>query len=288
MKQIETFNNLLVYENSYSVKFINEYISKNNLNGLRIYRPFEDNPILDFSFLLQIENLKELSIFYFDEIDFSFLYGLKSLKKISLQTVFSDIDFSKLSDIESLSIQWNKKYIKHIDSLINLSTLFVNGYDEKDLNNLKKLDNLKFLSIKSAKCNSLSGVENLSSLEGLFIGGFKNLVNISNLENLKNLKYLFFELCPKIENLDVLKGNISLEILEIIDCKNMKHISFANNLPKLEQLSILGSAIIDDFNLLNIDNIDLLSIDFKKYKIIDKKKNHQQRKSFLNLTEQKS
>lgn len=288
MKQIETFNDLLVYENNYSVKFMNEYISKNNLHGLRIYRPFEDNPILDFSFLLQIENLKELSIFYFDEIDFSFLYELKNLKKISIQTVFSDIDFSKLSHIENLSIQWNKKYIKHIESLINLSSLFVNGYDEKDLNNFKKLDSLKFLSIKNAKCNSLSGVEELQSLEGLFIGGFKNLVNISDLENLKKLKYLFFELCPKIENLDVLKNNRSIEILETIDCKNIKHISFVNSLPKLEQLTILGSTIINDFNLLNIDNIALLSVDFKKYKIIEDKKNHQQRKSFLNLTEKKS
>lgn len=51
------------------------------------------------------------------------------------------------------------------------------------------------------------------------------------------------------------------------------------------QLSILGTTVITDIDLLNTNSINVLSIDFKKYKLIDQKNNKEQRISFLNLIE---
>ena len=283
MNEIEFLDNLLVYNTKYSVTFINQTLQNYNLDGLRIFSAFEEDKIDDFSFLKDIVGLNELSFFYFEKVDFSFLYELKKLKKLNIQTLFSEIDFCKLTHLDSVGIHWNNTNIKNLSSLVNISYLFIYGFDENNLTKLRFFKNLKFLSLKDSKCSSLEGIENLLNLNGLLLGSFKSLLDISNLASLQKLKYLYFDGCPKIIDFSTLSNLKTLEILELIDCKKIKDILFLKSLYNIIQFSVLGKCEVENIDLLFNKNIERVYM--KNYKsnntIIGK------RISFLNLVQQK-
>ena len=46
-----------------------------------------------------------------------------------------------------------------------------------------------------------------------------------------------------------------LEVLQLMDCKNLASIKFVKNLPELRQLYTLGTTIINDYDTTPAENI---------------------------------
>lgn len=256
MEEIEKSGNLLNYRNTYSIDFINTTLERENLSGLRIFYFWDDQKISDFSFLKKIKRLNSLSLFVKDEVDFSFLYELKELKELTIQTLFSPIDFSKLPQLKSLALQWNKTNILNISALEGLKHLSFSDYTENDLEIIPILPSLKSLAIATAKCTTLNGIEKLANLEVLSIGAFRQLTDISAISSLHRLRYIEFDICPKMRNFSPLGSLQNMEVLELLDCKNLESIQFVMNMKKLQQLSLLGTTVVNDYDLMPAKDIE--------------------------------
>ena len=265
---IQTHENLLVYNPKYTVQEINNILKENNLDGLRFFCFFEEDRVTDFSFLKEITHLNTLSLFLMDEVTFDFLYDLASLKSLHIQTLFFPIDFARLPQLNTLSLQWNKSNVINLHALRNLSHLSISEFTEGDLEVISTLTSLRSLAMATAKCKTLKGIEKLVNLEALSIGAFRQLADISAISGQDKLRYLEFDICPKMRDFSPLGKLQNLEILELLDCKNLESIQFVKDMKKLEQLSILGTTVVNDFDLTPAANIARVYGGFgKKYNI---------------------
>ena len=215
---------------NFNQSFINDFVEK-----------FKDVKNLDLSTQYGVSN--------------SFVYSLTNLEGLVIP-LFKDDDFvldgSRLSKkIYSLHIStYSKKKIINIDAFnqTDLEHLTISDFTEKDLSLLSDLHNLKSLSFLTARIKSLKGIENMSGLKVLSLGGVKNLIDISHLSWLQNLKYLEFNICGKLQDFSIIQELNDLEVLKLNDCKNLASIKFVKNLMKLRELHTLGTTLIHDYD----------------------------------------
>ena len=265
---IQTHENLLVYNPKYTLQEINNILKENNLDGLRFFCFFEEDRVTNFSFLKEITHLNTLSLFLMDEVDFDFLYDLPSLKNLHIQTLFSPIDFARLPQLTALGLQWNNSNLVNLHALRNLNHLSISEFTEGDLKVIPSLTSLKSLAMATAKCKTLNGIEKLVNLEAVSLGAFRGLKDITAISRLEKLRYLEFDICPKMQDFSPLGRLQNLEILELLDCKNLESIQFVKDMKKLEQLSLLGTTVVNDYDLSPATDVARVYGGFgKKYNI---------------------
>jgi hypothetical protein len=278
-KKIVIENGLLLYNNE-SKKIIKKLILEKKVNGIRIYCPFlEDcNKINNLDFLYEIEGIEELSILYSDELSFEFLYKMKHLKKLTIQTIFSKLDFKKMtSKIEYLNIGLND-FVENIKCLESLKILNISIGKYKNNEFLKNLKKLNHLSVSDLGEFDLNLINDLNSLKSLRMVNVKDVVNVKGLENLNNLTFLEINNCKNIIDINDFFELKRLEYIEIIDC-NKINLDFKNikKLKQLKQLTIFSKSKNISFECDSIENIENV--------IINKFKKGNLRLSYLNMLE---
>ncbi len=183
------------------------------------------------------ENLNSLYIDYseFDSIDE--LIHVKHLENLTLRCDENLTDFSvleKLSELEMLSLE--AKGLKMLD--------FVSG--------LKHLDTL---TIAGGKLQTLSGIEECTTLRSLSVTSCMELKDMSAVTGLENLQELALDMpygCsePKLDGLTGLK-KLSLE--QFHDC------SFLEDMVNLTELHLTGCDITEEIDLSNLTSLTTLS-----------------------------
>ena len=216
-------------------------------------------------FTEKFKNVKYLDVGtqYGNNGDNSFVYNLPNLEGLVIP-LWRDCDFildcSKLpKSLNSLHLNvWTKKSIINIENLNDsLEHLTISDFNEKDLSKLSGLTNLKSLSFKTARIKSLKGIEKLTNLRVLSLGGVRSLTDISDITALQKLKFLEFDICWKLQDFSPIGKLKELEVLQLMDCKNLESIKFVKDLPKLRQLYTLGTTIINDYDTTPAENIPI-------------------------------
>ncbi len=257
-------NNLLVYKNGYNADEVYSVIRNKKLNGLRIFAELKNDRLDDISFLGSYAFLEELDITSANDFDFSFLKRLINLKKLTINVEGNaELDFSSLSKLEYLSVQW-RKTIKGLDKCIRLSSLGLIEIKETDLAKLTNVKSLIDIRIKTASIETLNGLGELMNLKSLSVGNCKKLTSIKAINALPQLQHLNFDTCPNIQDYEHITSLPALQSISLIDCGNIASIKFIENYPLLTKLSLLGNTVIADGDLLPAQR--LRSLEHKHYK----------------------
>ncbi len=206
-------------------------------------------------FVKYFKNISDFSFSAFgDGVTYDFLYEMPMLKSLHLKIMYP-IDFRGLTQLDTLSIWWNKKMISNFSSLENLESLHITEFDEKDLTKLSGLKNLKSLSFATAKIKSLKGIETLTNLEQLSLGGVRSLTDISAITALERLERLECNICWKLKDFSVIAQLQQLKKLQLMDCKNLENIQFVKNMPNLKKLVTAGTTIINDYDTTPAEHV---------------------------------
>src|SRR5436190_19816211 len=96
--KIKIENGLLLFDNQ-SKDQIGKLIDEKKILGIRIYYPFieECSKNNNFDYLSEIKGIKEISILFSDILPFDFLYKMKDLEVLTIQTVFSELNFENMN-----------------------------------------------------------------------------------------------------------------------------------------------------------------------------------------------
>lgn len=215
-----------------------------------------DNAFLD-NFKDVFHDITGLSVFNWIEADNDFLYSLKHLKEVSFATVFTEVDLSRLPQLTNLSLPWwHKKNIHGLSSLKNLKHLSLVEYDEEDFEPISSVTGITSLSILRAKCRTLKDIEKLSALKAVSFRAFRRLADITGIETLSDLEYVEFDGCPKMADFNLLGKLTKVETLRLVDCKHLSSISFVKDIPRLLELVLLGSTVVNDNDLTPAQDIE--------------------------------
>lgn len=184
-------------------------------------------------------------------------------------------------DIERLRLVGGFKGYDQLKGLTRLRALWCFGIDAKaleqiaacptieelhldyrlktgDLRPLHQLPRLKILTINSCSTiSSLLEISQFEKLEGLYIENFRNVHSISELSKLTKLKQLGVAgsiwTRMKIETLDPLAGLISLEYLDLTNCKvRDESLRPLAPLSKLRRLDIPNFYPMEEFAWLSV------------------------------------
>ncbi|WP_062057696.1 hypothetical protein [Aquimarina longa] len=228
---------------------------------VRLNEDFSEEYLEEFMCKFQKITSLDLSTCYYYKAKSSYVYQMPNLETLSI-SLWKDTGFILDCNTlpKSINTLWltvyTKKKIINFDSLNkHVEYLTISGFDEKDLTKLSSLTNLKSLSFATAKIKSLKGIETLTSLENLSLGGVRSLTDISDITALQNLKHLEFDICWKLKDFSPIGELKKLRELELLDCKNLESIKFVKNLPNLKRLSTLGTTIINDYDTTPAEHV---------------------------------
>jgi hypothetical protein len=262
--KISPNSNNLLYEKSFNPFLVRKLIEDNSLSGLAIFTDLKEQRVDDFDFLSKYPFLEQLSISSIPDHEYDFLKHLPLLKSLNIQNEgISPIDLSSQVNLENLGIQWRKS-ITGFECLLKLKRLCLIHWKEQDLSNLKHLENLEELLIKTSSLKTLTGIEGLKKLTYVSVANSRFLDSISLLNKMPMLQRLEIEASSKIDDYDNLTDLPHLEELVLTNCKNIKSIKFVKNFHKLKRLFLLGNTFVDDNDLTPAKDIEDVICPHKK------------------------
>ena len=152
----------------------------------------------------------------------------------------------------------------NLSKAISLESLMLWKYS-KNSKDICHLTNLRELFLRQGGISDLSCIKPLKNLERIELSFLTKLTEISALKSLSSsLKVLEIENCKKIEQIEsTLKELKDIEELKIIGI-DLKNIYFVKFLPKLKQLIIINSNILNG-DISPAQNIDYVLIDNKRH-----------------------
>lgn len=170
--------------------------------------------------------LKNLELLWYDgeeNIDQDFLVGLPNLNSLIIEdwdlTDFSDFQFDKLKNLESLTI---------VES------------DIQDLSSIAALTGIRDLNL--IYCDSLKEIGALTDLSGircLGLNGCENITDISAILQIPQLTRLSLpEHTTQMEFAEIVTANSTLKVLELIECDGITDLSPLEASTELKALTL--------------------------------------------------
>lgn len=219
ISHIKTLNELEINRID-NLKNLNELKDLTNIKSLRILNNIN---LISLKGIENLSNMENLAIISIEESNLSSLTGIEKLHKLK------SLEISGLTKLKSHNLV-------DIDCLSTINQLKIRNIDHlKDLNNFKRLTNVKTLEISSNEdLISLQGINYLRKIESLGIYFNNNLNDFSGIEKLINLKDLVIIFNTKQINFK----EINLLLNSKIDLKRIFKIIKLLNSKKAENLEI--------------------------------------------------
>ncbi len=159
---------------------------------------------------------------------------LEGLETVNVDGDVSEVDFTQLKKLRSLTISQNCRG-GNWQLCESLDYLLV----DVSLPNLKKLKALK--NLRSLSCckgvKSFEGIADLPALRELRVGAC-HLASLESLGQLPKLQLLLLNLMPKLINLKGIEGLPNLEDLHVSQCGGLRDVTAISTLKKLKKLLI--------------------------------------------------
>ncbi len=175
----------------------------------------------------------------------------------------------KFKVLDDLSLDCDKKCksLKGLEAIESLKRLGI-GAPLKSFQTLAELTQLTNLVFTRFRVKSLDELSNLNNLQSLSFSS-RTITDITAISELQNLTAVSLIGCWKLEDFSAIGKLKNLRFLEIEDCKRLRSINFVKNLPKLEQLTLYGTTVVNDFNLKPAENIERVYIqnNLKQYNV---------------------
>ncbi|MGU7810683.1 hypothetical protein [Burkholderia sp. AW49-1] len=165
--------------------------------------------------------------------DLSDLSNFKNLKSLSVYSLnhLKSIDLSPLSkNLERLIFQYKGKKFNLTD-FENIKALKIFDFDESDCTPISSIHSINRIAIINSKIKSLSGLNEIRSLNMLYIDKAKNLNDFSAITEMPNVEHLWFGSGVKNADWDFLSKMPQLKSLHV---DKTKDLLFLKNLPNLE------------------------------------------------------
>lgn len=235
---------------------------------VRLFGEFEESFIQRF---VQIFNhITHLDVGHQFGVENNFIYDFPNLEGLAV-SLYSDSDFildcARLpKTLKQLDLStYCKKKISNMEALaFSLEQLSISGFKEKDLSSLAPLKSLTTLSFKTASIKSLNGIEELIYLKRLSLGGVRSLVDLTAISSLQKLKFLEIDIAWKLQDCSPIGQLGELEVLQLMDCKNLASIQFVRQMSKLRQLYTLGTTVINDYDTTPAEHVPIFFGSFDK------------------------
>jgi len=206
------------YINNESLKLIDEYImDRNQAIQFRIFN--FDNTICNLKFLEYIKHIKNISIDTLKSVEgLDYLGMLEGLEKLNI----SVLDLDDIRFLNKISLNLKK---------LGIST--ASSKQQINLSILKRFPNLESLFLYNVK-DDLKKLIDLKKLQKLINGiNLPDLTNI-NKTNISDLSIGYINDC----NLDHLRGNKKLNVLELNKISKIDSIEILKELPNLSYVKL--------------------------------------------------
>lgn len=181
-----------------------KYINKQNIKEVCVVEHEDDTRhIVDFSFLTNAEFLETFHwlVKLSKKSDIDGIYSLVNLKDFRWATDnHFDIDFSKLTTIEILNINY-RKGLMNLGTLKKLRELYVQSVKTDNLMFLSDLDSLEILRVIDGKFTSLEGLEYCQNLKKLDLRNCNSLIHAE--ATLQKLTHLESVSLDSVKNHDI-------------------------------------------------------------------------------------
>jgi hypothetical protein len=219
----------------------------------------------DLSFLSKIKQLKLLELLDYDASDISVINELSELRSLKINNCCNSvIDCSNFPHLERISLEWFPN-ARSLFNCVTLKRIFINCCDIKELSVFKKLQNLKYLSLKSPKLESIGEVKTLQKLTFLGIYNARKLSSLEGVEQFPNLEILEIERCRKITDITPVEALKKLRRLMIPNCGQINSLKPVSKLTKLNEVFFHESTNILDGDLAALKKLpNLKDVSFQE------------------------
>lgn len=221
----------------------------------------------NLSFLSSIPHLEAFKIIDWKINDISPIHYLNQLRTLEVSTYCkTEINFLSFPNLEKCSLQWRPK-AKSLFKSKNLKRLFLNRYTGKDTASFSELVGLQSLSLANCPVRDLDGLKTLKHLSFLSLHRLTKLESISAVAELTNLKALEINVCRKVRSINGIVKLSQLRKLELNDNGDLDSLAGIEALQSLESFLFYGTTNIDDGDLSPLTKLKKLSkLSFKDRK----------------------
>jgi Leucine-rich repeat (LRR) protein len=212
----------------------------------------------DLCFLAGLGQLTSVYIHSDRTLDFSPILSLPNLKELSLGARCSkSIDLTKLKKLRFLSLDWcpafNSAY-----QLDRLKILKVFRYPYEDLSALERLRSVESLLVWSTKLLRLKGIESIKNLRSAEFLRCRNLNRLEGLGHLRRLKALRFESCKRLLDLGPVAEAGNLEELLIQNCGEIDTLKPVEKCTRLKSLQVSDNCFVKDGDFSGLKKLSKL------------------------------
>jgi len=214
------------YNNIDDFSFLNEIFKQNDDDSEDDEDEYDYYDYYNIRLVAQFNNISDISIFNgvnVEELDLS-------------NNNISDLSNFDNENVTIIKLSYNKVE-KGIETLKNVSEIYLDHCGLNNLNGFAKLDEVNYLVLDGNNINDFSELKSLDNLVSLSLND-NNITDLSGISKLENIE------------------NLSLGDNDIVD------ITPLNNMPLLSSLSLYGNKNIsgqfsENINYLNLENCNL-------------------------------
>lgn len=217
-----------------------------NQNQFRYYAGRDGIPLSDISPLARLDNLILFEIERCEIADLAPISGLTQLKKIKItenKVPILSCDFTRLKNLESISVLSSQFALPKLQGLDNLNRMFLVDCGLSDLSNLLGLTSLKWLTVnKNPNIYDISPLLGCAELEQL-MAYMTGITDVSPLRNLKKLKLVTLSE-TKVTDVSPLADILSLENINLYGSP-VEDVNCLASLPRLSQMDLRKTLVTD-------------------------------------------
>lgn len=255
------------YLNSDTLEEDMKWIAEHGIQHIRLSQ-YDGYTLKTIEPIFSIKRIKALVIFL-KGVDLSRLRELNALEDLSIGEENIHIDLSGLKQLKSLYLLYHKK-IKGLETLDNLEKLIlvkggIEFFKEQLFRSWPALKDLTFLSPNLPE--DLSFLIHQKSLKEFEIAHCRSTFDVGELRQLKDsLEVLKIGNCKGVRGIYELLPQLQrLKWFGLTDSVPLKDSRFADSMPNLEILVVLGSSYFENGDIKNLERLKHIGIDNKKH-----------------------